>query len=67
MSGPESEEVPKSDPELEEVPKSVAVKLQEAMLTTLANELRARYEPAEGMPPEITALLKKLDQSSRQR
>jgi hypothetical protein len=53
MSGRESDEVLKS---------VVGVKLREAMLTTVANEIRARYEPAEGMPPEITALLKRLDQ-----
>jgi hypothetical protein len=33
------------------------------MLTTVALEFRARYEPAEGLPPEIIALLKQLDQS----
>ena len=37
--------------------------MQRAMLITVANELHARYEPAEGMPLEITALLKQLDQS----
>ena len=52
MSGPESKAL-----------KRLAVKMQEAMLTTVALEFRARYEPAEGMPPEITALLKRLNQS----
>jgi hypothetical protein len=52
MSGPESKAL-----------KRLAVKMQEAMLTTVALEFRARYEPAEGMPPEITALLKQLDQT----
>jgi hypothetical protein len=49
--------------ESEEVPKKASVVIREAMLTTVANELRARYEPAEGMPPEITAILKQLDRS----
>jgi hypothetical protein len=41
----------------------VSVKMQQAMLITVANEFRARYEPAEAMPPKITALLKQLHQS----
>jgi hypothetical protein len=41
----------------------LSVKMQPAVLTTVANEFRARYEPAEAMPPAITALLKQLHQS----
>jgi hypothetical protein len=41
----------------------LAVKMRQAVLTTVANEFRGRYEPAEAMPPEITALLEQLDQS----
>jgi hypothetical protein len=50
MSGPESK-----------VPQRLDVAMQQAMLTKVANELRDRYEPAEGMPSEIVALLKQLD------
>ena len=39
-----------------------AVRMQRAMLTTIANEFRARYEPAEGMPPAIAALLEQLEE-----
>jgi hypothetical protein len=53
-----------SDPE-SKVLKRLALKMQKAMLTTVANEFRARYEPSEGMPPAITALLKRLDQEAR--
>jgi hypothetical protein len=52
MSGPESKARKRLDAEM-----------QRAMLTKVANEFRARYEPADGMPPEIVALLKELDQS----
>jgi hypothetical protein len=51
MSGPESK-----------APERLDVEMQLAMLTKVANELRARYEPAEGMPSEIAALLEQLDQ-----
>ena len=52
MSGPESK-----------APERLDVEMQRAMLTKVANELRARYEPAERIPPEIIALLKRLDES----
>ena len=41
--------------------------MQRAMLTKIANELRDRYEPAEGMASEKIALLKQLDVSSNVR
>jgi len=41
----------------------LSVKMQQAILINVANEFRARYEPADAMPPEITALLKQLHQS----
>jgi hypothetical protein len=41
----------------------LSAKMQQAILITVANEFRARYEPADAMPPEITALLKQLHQS----
>ncbi len=50
MSGPESK-----------VPERLDVAMQRAMLTKVANEIRDLYEPAEGMPSEIAALLKQLD------
>lgn len=42
MSGPESK-----------VPERLDVTMQRAMLTKVANEIRDRYEPAEGLPSEI--------------
>ena len=53
-----------SVPESEALKRKLDILMQRAMLTTVANEFRARYEPAEGMPAEITALLKRLDQGN---
>ncbi len=42
--------------------KAIVASLHHAALATIAYEIRGRYEPAEEIPPEIIALLKKLDQ-----
>jgi hypothetical protein len=51
-----------SDP-VSKTPRRIEVEMQLAALTRIANEFRERYEPADGMPPEIAALLEQLYQN----
>ena len=42
--------------------KTIAASLHHAALATIAHEIRGRYEATQEIPPEIFALLRKLDQ-----